>query len=228
MPLHSFCRFPITRYEGEYRPTWTRRWTRIGGTAGSWQFFGFPRDILLDNDGEPYTWKGEFGFHGLFPMLAGPRNDWGAFNLMGLLQLDSHGSICKACGCVTLRENDLNQFVAAGRTVRGHRDTDMYRLTPDVYCIPGTGGKISLTLVTINRMRTEVYFLGGRDTGDIRSQLPGLPEFYRAATIKRFFGNLANLWRGVCADGQTDDCGGEDDFDSERRELWRRTGYLVC
>ena len=227
--LANFCRFPITRYEGDYRPTWTRRWTRIGGAGGSWQYFDRARDILLDNDGEPYTWEGEFGFYNLFPMLAGPRDDWGAFNLVGLLQMDENYKIRKACGCVTLRKNDLNQFVAAGKTIKRHRDVDMYRLTPDVYCIPGTGGTISLTLVAMNKKRTEVYFLSGRNTEDIciRSQLPGMPEFYRAAGIKRFFGNLANLWRGVCADnGKTDD-DGDDKFESERRKLWRRTGYLA-
>lgn len=140
--LANVCRFPITRYEREYRPTWTRRWTRINGDSGSWQFFAHARDIVLDNDGEPYTWKGEFGFRGLFPMLAGPRNDWGAFDLVGLLQLDEDCNLKKACGCVTLNDNDLRFFVAAGRTVEGHRDADMYRLTPDVFCIPGTGGTI--------------------------------------------------------------------------------------
>ena len=97
--LAKFCRFPITRYEGEYRPTWTRCWTRIGGDGGSWQFFGHARDIVLDNGGEPYTWKGEFGFRGLFPMLAGPRNDWGAFDLVGLLQLDKDCNLKRVCGC---------------------------------------------------------------------------------------------------------------------------------
>lgn len=227
--LANFCRFPITRYEGEYRPTWTRRWTRIGGVGGSWQFFGHARDIVLDNDGEPYTWKGEFGFHGLFPMLAGPRNDWGAFDLVGLLQLDKRRKLKKACGCVTLSDNDLRYFVAAGRTVDGHRDVHMYRLTPDVFCIPGTGGKVSLTLVTMNKNRVEVYFLSGRGTGEqgIRSQLPGMQEFYRAAIIKTFFANITKLWRGVCADDQTENCG-DGEYNYEKRELWRRTGYIEC
>lgn len=183
--------------------------------------------MILDNDGQPYTWHGEYGFNNLFPTMAGPRNDWGAFDLMGLLQLDSSGNICKACGCVSMRENDLGFFMHAGRTVGEHRQTDMYRMTPDVFCIPGVGGKISLTLVTMNKRRIEVYFLSGRDTGEAVSQLPGMREFYRAARLKKFFANIISLFSGACSDSQKDD--DEDECDFHRRELLRRTGYAaVC
>lgn len=112
--------------------------------------------MILDNGGAPYAWDGDFGFYTLFPMLAGPRSDWGAFDLVGLLQLDSGRNIYKACGSVTLRENDLGFFIAAGNKVREHRVMDMYRMTPDVYCIPGVGGRISLTIVTMNKKPIEV------------------------------------------------------------------------
>lgn len=108
MAFRKLCKFPITQYEGGYRPTWTRRWTRIGGRNGSWQFFSDARDTRPDNDGEPYTWEGEFGWYNLIrPMLAGPNNDWGAFDLVGLLQMEQSGELIKACGCISLQPNDL-------------------------------------------------------------------------------------------------------------------------
>ena len=86
--------------------------------------------MLLDNDGAPYAWDGDFGFYNLFPMLAGPRNDWGAFDLVGLLQIDKGRNIHKVCGSVTTRDNDLRFFVAMGKKVREHQDTGVYRMTP--------------------------------------------------------------------------------------------------
>jgi hypothetical protein len=79
----------------------------------------------------------------------------------------------------------------------------------------------------MHKKRVEVYFLSGRDTGEhgIRSRLPGMQEFYRAAVLKKFFANITKLWRGVCADDQTN---GECEYAYEKRELWRRTGYAVC
>lgn len=143
MSLSKLCRFPITCYDGDYRPTWLRNWTRLGGESGSWQFFGHARDIIPDNSGAPYPWDGDYGFYNdHVPTLAGPRNDWGAFHLVGLLQIDRGCNVHKACGSVTLIENDLRFFVHAGSTVDEHRDKNVYRMTPDVFCIPGVGGKI--------------------------------------------------------------------------------------
>ncbi|CAM9525995.1 unnamed protein product, partial [Ectocarpus sp. 13 AM-2016] len=208
MPLPKVCRFPITRYGGEYRPTWTRRWTRIGGENGSWQFFSHARDISPDNDGEPYTWEGDFGWYNLIrPMLAGPSNDWGAFDLAGLLQINQRGELIKACGCVSLKDNDLRFFIHAGITVGAHqknRGIDNLCMTPAVFCIPGTGGEFNLTLVTTNKTigetLVEVYFLCGRGTGEVRSQLPGMNKFYRGERIKKCFANIANLFGGACGD----------------------------
>ena len=216
MSLTKLCRFPITRYEGDYRPTWTRNWTRLGGKGGSWQFFGYTRDIVLDNDGQPYTWDGEYGIHTLFPMLAGPRNDWGAFDLVGILQLDDGRNIYKACGCISLNEYDLGFFMHAGKKVDEHREKNTYRMTPDVFCIPGVGG--NLTLVTMNKNRIEVYFLSGHDTGEWMSKLPGMDEFYRMAKIKKLFANILGILGGVC--GQNEKC--DDDH-----ELWRRTETMI-
>ncbi|CAM9990807.1 unnamed protein product, partial [Ectocarpus sp. 8 AP-2014] len=208
MAFHKPCKFPITHYEGEYRPTWTQRWTRIGGENGSWQFFSHARDITPDNDGEPYTWEGEYGWYNLIrPMLAGPSNDWGAFDLAGLLQIDQSGEFIKACGCASLEENDLRFFVRAGITVGKHRNDrgiDHFCMTPDVFCIPGTGGKIDLTLVTTNKTigktLVEVYFLRGRETAEVRSRLPGMRKFYRAKRINKCFANIVNLFGGACGD----------------------------
>lgn len=194
MPFANLCRFPITCYEGEYRPTWIQKWTRVGGAAGSWQFFGYARDMILDNNGVPYSWEGDFGFDGAFRMLAGPRNDWGAFELVGVLQMDSFRNIYKACGSISLRKNDLGFFIAAGNKVREHRSIKGYQMTPDAYCIPGVGGRICLTLVTTNDTRIEVYFLSGRDTKEYRSKLPGMDNFYRAEWMKK----LLALFSGVC------------------------------
>ncbi|CAM9236865.1 unnamed protein product [Ectocarpus sp. 8 AP-2014] len=161
-----------------------------------------------DNDGEPYTWEGEYGWHNLIrPMLAGPRNDWGAFDLAGLLQLDQRGKFIKACGCVSLMENDLNFFIRAGITVGAHREDcgiDNLCMTPAVFCIPGTGGQFSLTLVTTNKTvgktLIEVYFLRGRETGEVRSQLPGMKNFYRVARMKKVFAKALALFRGKCGE----------------------------
>lgn len=219
MSLSNLCRFPITRYGGNYRPTWTQRWTRVGGKGGSWQFFGHARDMILDNDGQPYAWDGDYGFYTRLTMLAGPHSDWGAFDLVGVLQLDKCGNIYKACGCVSTGEYNLGFFMHAGMTVDEHREKNMYRMTPDVFCIPGLGGKINLTLVTMNNKRIEVYFLSGRYPGEFQSQLPGMHEFYRVARMKKMFAKIVALFSGVCSDSQKEeDC--ED-------ELWRRTGYVV-
>ena len=208
MAFRKLCKFPITQYEGEYRPTWTRRWTRIGGRNGSWQFFSDARDTRPDNDGEPYTWEGEFGWYNLIrPMLAGPNNDWGAFDLVGLLQMEQSGELIKACGCISLQLNDLRFFVRAAITVVAYRidhRIDNLCTTPPVFCIPGTGGKFDLTLVTTNKTigktLVEVYFLSGRETAEIRSRLPGMRKFYRKAGLKKCFANIANLLGGACGD----------------------------
>ncbi|CBN80470.1 EsV-1-179 [Ectocarpus siliculosus] len=208
MAFHKPCKFPITRYEGEYRPTWTRRWTTIGGKNGSWQFFSHARAILPDNNGESYTWEGEYGWFNLMrPMLAGPSNDWGAFDLAGLLQINQSGELIKACGCVSLKANDLRYFIRAGITVGAHcidRGIDNLCMTPAVFCIPGTGGKFDLTLVTTNKTigktLVEVYFLCGRETAEVRSRLPGMHKFYRRARLKKCFANFVNLFGGACGD----------------------------
>lgn len=56
----------------------------------------------------------------------------------------------------------------------------------------------SLTLVTMNQKRIEVYFLSGRDTGEILSYLPGMEKYNRVAKLKKF---LADLWNGACGGG---------------------------
>ncbi|CAM9400384.1 unnamed protein product [Ectocarpus sp. 12 AP-2014] len=98
------------------------------------------------NNGEPYTWEGELGMFGLYPMLAGPNNDWGAFDLAGILQLDWSGAIYRACGLVCLADCDLRLFLFAGSVVHAHREKDTYwkrnPTTPHVFCIPGERGKI--------------------------------------------------------------------------------------
>jgi len=77
----------------------------------------------------------------------------------------------------------------------------------------------------MNKKRIEVFFLRGRDTGEVLSRLPGMHEFYRAAKMKKFFANFVNFFTRVCG-APEEDC--DDEYDFHRRELFRRTGYVVC
>ena len=140
-------------------------------------------------------------------MLAGPSNDWGAFALAGLLQINQSGEFIKACGCVSLKENDLSFFIRAGIAVgalRKDRGIDNLCMTPPVFCIPGTGGKFDLTLVTTNKTigktLIEIYFLRGRETAEVRSRLPGMQKFYWRARIKKCVASIVNLFGGTCGD----------------------------
>lgn len=108
--------------------------------------------------------------------------------------MDELRNVYKACGTISLRKNDLGFFIAAGKNVRERRARKGYQMTPDVYCIPGVGGRICLTLVTTNGTRIEVYFLGGRDAQECRSKLPGMDRFYHVQKIKK----CVALLSGIC------------------------------
>lgn len=192
--------FPITEYEGNYNKRWTRKWHYVNG---AWQYFDGERDISASY-ARYFPWYGEKGVvYTPNPMIAGSSNDWGAYELAGVLQIDHNGTIQKICGYATNSEVDVEVFVDAGRAIleRLHAEEDPenpeinnFNYLPDVYCIPGTGeGFIKLTLVTMNYLcnRTEVYLLGA-GSPEWNCQLPGMkPKF-------RFLEWVSDLWRGIC------------------------------
>lgn len=196
------CYFPITRYQGEYT-FGVKEWTEW---RDSWLFFHHPRDIILED--EPFLWE-------LGVVLARPENNWGAFTLVGLLQIEEDGNIPKVCGQVCLKQSDLNFFQLAGSDIYLARNSRNVRNTGPpmqwVHCIPGTGKGANLTLVAINdkdiTSRVEVYFLRARDyeleeeqseREIIRSQLPGMKEFYFRAKLKKVFAGLLSWWKLFC------------------------------
>ncbi|CAM9172435.1 unnamed protein product, partial [Sphacelaria rigidula] len=184
-------KFPISSYMGEFRPEWTRRWTEIGGSC---HYFTCPRDMVVDE--EQFSWYGKYGLPSNFLPLAVPMEDWGAFKLIGLLQMDTIGNIYKMCGEVAVSLNDVRSFAAAGeqilREMLQHQSEKTRRIyNKYVYCIPGTGKSdanktVSLTLVATNGSRVEVYFLRGlvglEET--MRSRLPGMKAFYKKQRVK--------------------------------------------
>ncbi len=188
------CKFPITKYEGDYNPHWTREWTNIDGDA---VYFTSPRDIIVEED---FPWDGRFGIRSNFPPLAVPTDDWGAFSLVGFLQIGVIGNpeVHKICGEVSYQRNDITSFVEAGEKINRYRQSLETDLNGYVYCIPGTGKgdvvkTISLTLVVTNWNRVEVYFLRGV-RGGVKSRLPGMRTFYGKQKISKFFSDLATLW----------------------------------
>lgn len=187
--------FPITTYHGEYQKEWTKTWTNVGD---AWQFFDTKHEIVLDQD--VYQWHGEFGFYteySQFLTLSGPDNDWGAFKLVGLMQIDKGCNLKKVCGQVTTRENDVRSFVAKGKVVERYRKSLRVKNygPPDVYCIPVKvhQHKINLILIIVNNNRFEVYFLKGKADVGKRSQVPGMEDFYFWENISKVFTNIAKV-----------------------------------
>lgn len=187
------CKFPITRYEGEYMPEWTRQW-KEHREQDSWLYFDTQRDIVLENHSARCRER----------TLAGDSDNWGAFTLLGVLQID-HLTIYKACGQVSVKRRDLELFFAAGKRIVRERSSRTPRQTGPtmkwVYCIPGKRNtKGHLTLVTINdtmnEPRVEVYFLRGQTNSGIRSQLPGMKEFYFWSKIEKVFTDF--FFHGRC------------------------------
>lgn len=194
-------------------PEWTRQWTKLGD---SWLYFEHPGDFILEE--RAFRWKLNE------PTLAGPENDWGAFTLVGLLQIDDEGNVPTICGEVTLGQNDLNLLWSAGNKICRDRNSKWVRNTGPpmqwVSCIPGTGKgntntSVNLTLVAVNDTtvdrHVEVYFLRAKDyegeperqeeqeePSRIRSQLPGMKEFYFRTKIKKVLADLRTFWNGVC------------------------------
>lgn len=179
-------------------PEWTRNWTELE-SINSMVYFDTPRDFVLLQ--EPRA-------------LAECRDNWGAFKLVGLVQLD-HAQIHKACGQVSLELNDLQFFFTAGKRLVRERYLKWPRQTGPpmqwVYCIPGTGKgdtskSVNLTLVAINdtfkEKRVEVYFMRGLEYGEHedhqRSQLPGMKEFYFRTKLKKIFGDWWNMLSTCC------------------------------
>ena len=196
------CYFPITRYQGE-NTFGVKEWTEWP-EGNSWLFFHHPRDTLLED--EPFKWEPGVG-------LATPENNWGAFTLVGLLQIEDDGNIPTICGQVCLQQNDLNFFQLAGTEICQARNSRDVRNTGPpmqwVHCIPGTGKGANLTLVAINDKyntgRVEVYFLRARnyeleeessEQEIIRSQLPGMKEFYFRTKINKVFSSWWNFFCG--------------------------------
>lgn len=191
---------PITTYEGEYMPEWTRTWTEIGGSC---HYFTYPRDIAVDE--EEFPWHGKYGLPSNFLPLAIPTEDWGAFKMIGLLQVDMVGNIYKICGEVSVSLNNVRSFVAAGNQIlckirQDRQDKTLRIYNRYVYCIPGTGKGdvnkiISLTLVAMNGSRVEVYFLrGGLQDETMRSRLPGMETFYKKQRIKKVLSQVVAFW----------------------------------
>lgn len=209
------CKFPITRYEGEFifgPREWVEGGTITPSLQDSWLFFHRPRDIILEK--RAFQWQLNDS------TLAGPENDWGAFTLVGLLQIDDDGNVPTTCGEVTVKQDDLRFLWSAGINICRDRNLKAVRHTGPtmqwVHCIPGTGKgntntSVNLTLVTVNDKtvdrHVEVYFLRAKDyfmepeeqeKETIRSQLPGMNEFYFRTKIKKVLTDIRTFWNGVC------------------------------
>lgn len=107
--------FPITEYTGPYKDEWTNTWHKFG--AG-YQFFAKPLEFVVDNDGRGFGW-GDLKLDGR-KTPYGRDDNWGAFHLAGLLQIDpkiddaDEFKLCRACGLVSVSDNYLRMFRRAG------------------------------------------------------------------------------------------------------------------
>lgn len=160
MAATPFRLFPITRYTGEYVRGWTNNWVHVGG---AFQFFAKPWEMVVDNDGRGFAWDDpDFGYYAGEWTRCGIHDDWGAFHLAGLVQINAkNGSLRKACGLVSVSPNNLRMFRRVGKRMDDMRQslwaeyleslgedapyglrqrvTKAPWYAPDVYCIPCAG-----------------------------------------------------------------------------------------
>lgn len=184
--------FPIVSYSGEYDKSSDNQWSQITGD-GTWYFMDTFKQLKVEDDENDETMSSSE-----MNTLVGPDDDWGLFNLVGVMQIDRRNAVhVWGKGKTT----SINVFVNIGKFLNSNSG-----VVPSnrVYCIPQNcfGSGVQLTLVCLNILMntTEVYFLEGKEGVDKsrRSQLPGMGWFY----VRKGFENLArgvrDLFLGVC------------------------------
>lgn len=197
--LHSLFKqptmdhFSIVSYSGEYDKSSDNAWSQIT-KDGTWYYMDTNKRLKVGNrDGNDETMSSSE-----MKTLAEPDDDWGLFNLVGVMQIDRRNAVhVWGKGKTT----NIDVFVNIGKFLISNSG-----VVPSnrVYCIPQNsfGSGVQLTLVSLNILAntTEVYFLEGKEGVDKgrRSQLPGMGWFY----VRKDFENLArgvrDLFLGVC------------------------------
>lgn len=135
MSVGTICTFPVTKETA-------RNWKII---AGKWTICNDAHIYVCDKlqvepDDKSYAWT-EFDSLRVnsLPMLCGITNDWGNYEMRGLLQLDFDGNLLKGGGEISTRKEDLFYFTQAGKRIN-HYGVVSNLIQPHAVCVPGKCG----------------------------------------------------------------------------------------